>query len=220
MTKKKSKEGKLIMKYINKIPQADPELREALLAEGWKKIREPSSLFIAFLLSIPFMIINALVCWLIIFITNPSYMQIVNVFLFSVSSWSFTIRFDYIIYLYLFILLHEAIHLLFIPSFYRSEKTYFGIKPWGGFVFTTEKLSKGRFLLVTVAPFVVISVLIPFVLGLAGLLSGFMVFLIFINAISSCVDMLNAALIAIQVPNGSIIVNNGFETYYGAAKPS
>lgn len=105
-----------------------------------------------------------------------------------------------------------------IPNFYRSEKTYFGIKPWGGFVFTTEKLSKGRFLLVTVAPFVIISVLIPIIFGLADLLSGFLVFLIFLNAFSSSVDILNASLIAIQVPNGSIIVNNGFESYYGAAQ--
>jgi hypothetical protein len=30
------------------------------------------------------------------------------------------------------------------------------------------------------------------------------------------VDMLNATSIAIQVPSGSNIVNNGFETYYGA----
>jgi hypothetical protein len=201
------------LKYAKKIPPADPELRGSLLDEGWEKIKEAPNLFFAFLLSIPFMIINASISYLILFLVNPSYTQMVNDFLFS-GSWSFTIRFDYVIYVYLFIISHEIIHLLFIPNFYRSEKTYFGIKPWGGFVFTTEKLSKGRFLLVTVAPFVIISILIPIILGLADLLSGFLVFLIFLNAFSSSVDMLNAALIAIQVPNGSMIVNNGFETYY------
>ncbi len=207
------------MKYISKIPQADPELREALLAEGWKKIKEPSGLFFAFLLSIPFMMINASICYLTLFLVNPSYSpQMVYDFLFSSDSWSFTIRFDYIIYVYLFIIFHEIIHLLFIPNFYWSEKTYFGIKPWGGFVFTTEKLSKGRFLSITVAPFVVISVLMPILLGLADLLSGFLIFLIFLNALSSSVDILNASLIAIQVPNGRMIVNNGFETYHGAVR--
>ncbi len=202
------------MKYAKKIPPADPELRGSLLDEGWEKIKEAPNLFFAFLLSIPFMIINASICYLILFLVNPSYAQMVYDFLFSSDSWSFMIRFDYILYVYLFIIAHEIIHLLFIPNFYRSEKTYFGIKPWGGFVFTTEKLSKSRFLLVTVAPFVVISILIPIILGLANLLSGFLVFLIFLNAFSSSVDMLNATLIAIQVPNGSMIVNNGFETYY------
>ena len=201
------------MKYARKIPQTDPELREALLTEGWGKIREAPYLFLAFLLSIPFMITNASICYLVLFLIDPFYTNIINDFLFS-GSWSFTIRFDYIIYVYMFIVAHEFIHLLFIPNFYRSEKTFFGIKPWGGFVFTTEKLSKGRFLLVTVAPFVIISILMPFVLGLAGLLSGFLVFIVFLNAFSSSVDMLNAFTIVIQVPNGSMIVNNGFETYY------
>jgi len=205
------------MKYISKIPQADPELREALLTIGWEKIKEPSGLFSAFLLSIPFMIINASICYIVLFIVNPPYTQMVYALLFS-GSWSFTVRFDYIVYVYLFIIFHEIIHLLFIPNFYRSKKTYFGIKPWGGFVFTTKQLSKGRFLMVTVAPFVIISVLIPIILGLAGLLNGFLVFLVFLNALSSSVDILNAALITIQVPNGSFIVNNGFETYYGAPK--
>ena len=204
------------MEYARKIPQADPELREVLLAEGWKKIKEPSGLFLAFLLSIPFMIINVSICYLTLYLVNPSYTQMVYDFLFMSDSWSFTIRFDYIIYVYLFIIAHEIIHLLFIPNFYKSEKTYLGIKPWGGFVFTTEKLSKGRFLLVTVAPFVIISVLIPIILGLADLLSGFLVFLFFLNAFSTSVDMLNATSIAIQVPSGSSIVNNGFETYYRA----
>ena len=203
------------MKYAKKIPQADPELREALLAEGWKKLKEPQSLFWAILFSIPFMVINALICYFVLLLVNPTYAHMVYDFLYS-GIWHFTIRFDYIIYVYLFVVAHELIHLVFIPNFYRSDKTYIGIKPWGGFVFTTEKIGKGRFLLITVAPFVVFSILAPAILGFAGLLNGFLLFLIFLNAFSSCVDMLNAVIIAIQVPNGSTIVNNGFETYFKA----
>lgn len=204
------------MKYARKMPQPDPELREALLAEGWEKTKEPQSLFWAILFSIPFMIINALICYLILLLVNPPYAHMVYDFLYS-GTWDFTIRFDYIIYVYLFVVAHELIHLVFIPNFYRSEKTYIGIKPWGGFVFTTEKIGKGRFLLITVAPFVVFSILAPVILGFAGLLNGFLLFLIFINAFSSSVDMLNAAIIAIQVPNGSTLVGNGFETYFKAS---
>jgi hypothetical protein len=203
------------MKYTKKIPEPDPELREALLAEGWEKIREPYNLFYAFIFAIPFMIINASVCSLILLLVNPYYAHMFYDFLYSVS-WYFTIRFDYIIYVYFFVVAHELIHLIFIPNFYRSEKTYIGIKPWGGFVFSTEKISKGRFFLITVAPFVVLSIMALIILGLADLLNGFLLFLIFINALSSSVDILNAVLIAIQVPNGSTIVNNGFETYFKA----
>jgi len=201
------------MKYAKKIPEADPELRECLLAEGWKQIKDPKGLFWAILFSIPFMIINALISYLILLLVNPTYAHMVYDFLYS-GSWHFTIRFDYIIYVYIFIVAHELIHLVFIPNFYRSEKTYIGIKLWGGFVYSAEKLSKGRFLLITVAPFVAFSILAPTILGLADLLSGFLLFLIFLNAFASSVDMLNATLIAIQVPNGSTIINNGFESYY------
>lgn len=201
------------MKYARKIPDADPELREALLAAGWKKIKEPPNLILAILLSIPFMIINAVICYLILLIVDPASAYLVTDFI-AADSWSVNIRFDYIIYVYLFVIAHEFIHLLFIPNFYRSEKTFIGIKPWGGFVFTTEEIGKGRFLIITVAPFMIISILAPVALGLSGLLGGFLVFIIFLNALASSVDMLNATLIASQVPRGSTIVGNGFESFY------
>ena len=51
----------------------------------------------------------------------------------------------------------------------------------------------------------------PSNLGIATLLS---IPFMFINAMGSCVDCLNICLVAIQVPKGSYIVNNGFETYF------
>lgn len=35
------------MKFIKKIPSADQELTEKLLAEGWKKLKEPSNVGMA-----------------------------------------------------------------------------------------------------------------------------------------------------------------------------
>ncbi len=201
------------MKYAKNIPQTDLNLSASLIADGWIKIKEAPNLFIAFLLSIPFMVINALICYLIINQLDRSFAVAIQDFIFS-GSWSFTIRFDYIIYIYLTILLHELIHLLFIPNFYKSDKTYLGIKLWGGFVFTTETISKSRFILITIAPFLIISVILPVILEISGLLSGFVVFLVFLNALASSVDLLNAFIVTVQTPGGSIIVNNGFETYY------
>lgn len=134
--------------------------------------------------------------------------------MFALGVWSFTIRFDFIIYVYLLILFHEVFHLILIPNFMQSEGTCFGIKPWGGFDFTTEKLSKRRFLLISLGPFLALSVILPIILGFLGLLHGFLVFLVFLNATASSVDTLNAFLILIQVPKNTIIVNNGFESYY------
>lgn len=101
-------------------------------------------------------------------------------------------------------------HAIFISNFLKSENTYFGIRLWAGFVYTTEKLGKNRFLLISIAPFVIL----PIILGLLDLLIGVIGFLILLNAIASSVDMLNTSLILVQVSNGSMIVNNGVETYY------
>ena len=63
-------------------------------------------------------------------------------------------------------------------------------------------------------PFILLSVLLPFILNSLGWLNGYTVFLCLINAMGSCVDILNMCLVMIQVPKSSYIVNNGFETYF------
>ncbi len=201
------------MKYVNKIPPADKELQASLIKEYWRKIKEPSNLFTAIILSIPFMILAVIVSFFIIILFNPTIADTLQEFI-NTGSFSLIIRLDYILFAYLFIISHELFHAALIPGFLKSEKVFFGIRPWGGFVFTTETLGKARFLLITIAPFLILSVILPVFLGLFGLLTGVMIFLILLNAAASSVDLLSAFLITVQVPNGSKIVNNGFETYY------
>ncbi|MDZ4131680.1 MAG: DUF3267 domain-containing protein [Dethiobacteria bacterium] len=201
------------MKYAKRIPPVDEVLKKSLISAGWIQVKEASNLFSAFLFSIPFMLLNAALSIFVMFQLDQTLGRAI-LELYSFGSWSFTIRFDYIIIIYLLILLHEVIHLVLVPGFASSEKTFFGIKPWGGFVYTTEKISKKRYLLISIAPYVVISLLLPVVLSINGLLNGFIVFLVLINALASSVDMMNAFLLMIQVPGGAEIVSNGFETYY------
>jgi len=201
------------LKYVKNIPPTDKELSDSLIKAGWKRIKEPSNLPGAIILSIPFMVLGGFFSFLIIALFNPSFVyslgQVIDRGAFSID-----IRFHYILYAYIIIFLHEMVHAVFIPDFIKSEKTYFGIRPWGGFVYTTQKLSKSRFLLITVAPFIILSVFLPAVLGISGLLGGLMAFLVLLNAAASSVDLLNATLIMVQVPSDSMMVNNGFETYY------
>jgi len=197
------------MKYVKKIPSTDKDLRNSLLNEGWNEIKGPSNLLSATLMSIPFMILSGLICYFILLQFTDLFANIL-----STRSFSINIRLDYILFAFLLILSHELIHAAFIPDFLKSDDIYFGIRPWGGFVYTTQKLGKARFLLISVAPFVIISVTLPIVLGLLNLLSGVIAALILLNALASSVDMLSSLLILFQVPNGAMIVNNGFETYY------
>ncbi|QGT98604.1 hypothetical protein SYNTR_0011 [Candidatus Syntrophocurvum alkaliphilum] len=201
------------MKYAKNIPPTDKNLSKQLIKEGWTKIKEPSNFIVATLLSIPFMLLTGLISFYIISFFNPPFADAIRT-TFYTGSFSVTIKLEYILFIYLTVLLHELLHAVFIPNFMQSEKTYFGIRPWGGFVYTTEKLEKNRFLLISLAPFLILSVILPIVLGLLDLLNGLLAFLILLNAIASSVDFLNAVLIIFQVPKGATIVNNGFETYY------
>ena len=133
-------------------------------------------------------------------------------------SFTFKLNFSAILYvagIFVFMMLHEFLHAVFIPNFIKSDKTFWGINGLFGFVFTREAIKKGRFILISAAPFVLLSVILPFILRLFGLLNGYTVFLCVINALGSCVDFLNIILVAFQVPTGRTIINNGFETYYG-----
>jgi hypothetical protein len=202
------------LKFVKKIPKADIELSRELSSNGWRKIKEPKGLSQAIIFSIPFMIING-------FISAAILLQFYNPFakLITGSSLSITIQIDfgiviYLVILFIFALLHEVFHLIFVPSFVRSEKTFWGITPFGGFVTTTEELSKSRYVLISVAPFVFLTILTPVVLGLFGSLNNYLAFAIFINALGTSVDFLNVTLVIFQVPAKCRIITNGFETFY------
>lgn len=203
------------MRYIKKIPPADKELSNTLMSEGWTKLKEPSNLVKAVFLSVPFMFLNGAASLLIAFCLYPPLKKI----LISEEglSLSFTINFYSILYvigIFVFMTLHEFLHALFIPNALKSDKTYWGINGIFGFAFTTEKIKKGRFLIISIMPFLLLSFILPFVLNMMGWLNGYTIFLCLLNAMGSCVDCLAMCLVATQVPNGSYIVNNGFETYY------
>jgi len=203
------------MIYRKKVPPTDSNLSEALINTGWKKIREPKNLFVAVMLSVPFMILNSLIT---LYFVSPIRNWLVELGR-KLDSFSFVFTVDikffaYIIIVFAFLVVHELLHAIPIPDFMNSKKTFWGITPFGGFVSTTEEISKRRFVLISIIPFVVLSLIMPIILNFANGFNGFVVFLAIMNALGSSVDILNMLLIAIQVPNGSRIINNGFETYF------
>lgn len=203
------------MRYVKKIPATDKELSKNLISQGWTKLKEPSNLITATLLSVPFMLINGII--FMIFAYNL-YTPIQD-FLSSDQGFSFTLKFNiymliYLVIIFVFMMVHEFIHAIFVPNILKSDKTCWGINGFVGFVFTTEKIKKGRFLLISIMPFILLSIILPFVLYVLDLLNGYILFLSLINAMGSSVDCLNLCIVATQVPNGSYIINNGFETYF------
>jgi hypothetical protein len=125
------------------------------------------------------------------------------------SSFSFSIGLPTVIGILAVLFLHELLHLIFIPDFLRSDRTGAGITAVGGFVYTEEVLTRSRHLLITITPFAIISVLLPVILGMSGLLTPAFFFPILLNSLGSSVDILTLILVLVQVPPGSSLVSNG-----------
>ncbi len=203
------------MRYIKKIPPKDENFSNILISNGWKKIKEPPNLVMATLLSIPFMIINGIISIIIAFYLYTPLKELLN----SNPGFGITFTLDlvtllYVVIIFLFMTIHEFIHACFIPNVLKSDKTYWGINGFFGFVCTTEKIKKSRYIIISIMPLILLSIILPFILNIFGLLNWFTLFLCLINSMGSCVDCLNVCIVGIQVPNGSYIVNNGSETYF------
>lgn len=201
------------MKFARKIPQGDKKISEELLKADWKRLKEPKNLAVSILISIPIMLINALIS---VFISTRFYNPVEKII--EERSFSFTINILDIIYfiaaIFVLIIIHELLHIMFIPNFAKSDKTYLGITPYGGFAYTTEKIEKGRFIIISVMPFVMISIVVPIIFSAFNVLNGIIMFFIVLNAAASSVDILNLFLVLFQVPKEGYIVNNGFDTYF------
>ena len=62
----------LKLRYARSIPKLDLQLKERLTKEGWTKLKEPGSLPLAVLISIPFMLVNGLIFLLLIYLLKPA----------------------------------------------------------------------------------------------------------------------------------------------------
>ncbi len=202
------------MKY--EFPQVNSERHSELIASNWIQLREPKDLTSFILAAIPLMILSALPSLIILNILSP----------FSLADFGITPsqEIEIIIYLHDFVFfiglsivitfIHELIHLVFVPDFLTSDKAFLGITYFGGFIYSEEVLSKSRFTLMLLAPFVVISIILPGILGALNLLNPLVKFVILLSAMGSGGDMLGLILILIQVPAGAYLTCNGIRTYW------
>ncbi|WP_377890715.1 DUF3267 domain-containing protein [Alkalihalobacillus sp. R86527] len=199
------------MKFQSKVPKGDDHVHNELVTSGWTPLKEPRNPTQAILFSIPMMIMTALLSALVIMTVSSLSLREFGI---TASSITFTLHTGFLIGIVLLLIIHELFHLVFIPNVMKSDKTVVGVTAFGGFVVSEERISKGRYILITVAPFILLSILLPLVLSGFGLLTTTMKVLILLNAAASSVDLLSFILLVKQVPNQSTIVNNGMRTYW------
>jgi hypothetical protein len=199
------------MIFTLNIPKTRSEKDAEYLSTGWRRLKEPVTVVQAILLSIPFMAINLSVGY--VFLSGLLGYDMTTFF---PDNGRFTVAINLIDVLLIagFIVLHECFHLVLIPNFWRSKRTFVGLTFFGGFVFTEEEIEKTRFLLITLFPFMALSFFFPVFCYCVNCLSHFIVTLALINAICSCVDCLTFCLVLFQVQGTCKLVQNGTKTYY------
>ncbi|MFF2449549.1 DUF3267 domain-containing protein [Neobacillus sp. NPDC058068] len=197
------------------MPKFNEQTHIELLNSAWNPLKEPKTLPSAIILSVPFMYLNMLISIGIIYFFSD--FSINNTF-FTGDAITLTIHLDVIIGLiigvFLMLIIHEFFHLIFIPNFIKSKDTYMGLTFFGGYVHTEQSLTKARFLLISIAPFAILSILAPLILGVFGQLTGSMIFFIILNSMGASVDILGFMLVLVQVPKDAVIRNNGTRTYW------
>ncbi|MCX0402021.1 DUF3267 domain-containing protein [Clostridium perfringens] len=75
-------------------------------------------------------------------------------------------------------------------------------------------MSKFRFLIVTIMPFIILSFIVPFLMIFLGLPKSLVLTLLIVNSAGSSVDILTFFLVLIQVPKNSNIKNLGARTFF------
>ena len=86
----------------------------------------------------------------------------------SLQTITLNINLQDVAYLIGLVFIHELIHLVFIPGFLVSDKTFLGITYFGGFVYSEEEISKSRYILITLAPFILLSIILAWNSGGSG----------------------------------------------------
>lgn len=202
--------------------KTDPAKVTGLMADGWRKLNAPGSTAIAIIMSVPLMLLSFIIVAGIVMLVAPASLSQLTDFFSSLFTGSFSIEINLLdillgaLSLALLMLVHELLHLVFIQGFLRSDKTYLGIMYAGVYVVTEEVLTRQRFIIISLAPFIVLSVLLPIALGATGMLSPGLIILALLNAIGSSVDLLGLLQVIRQTPPGAGILCIGMDTYWKA----
>jgi len=178
------------MIYSKIIPRIDQHLSESLLSNGWTKIRESKNLLITILLSIPFMVLNATITLFAISPIRSWVIGLGEMMLGDGIVLNFIVPAVGIVGISVYLIIHELLHAVFTPNFPKSKKTHWGITFFGGFVSTTEEISKSRFILISIAPFIALSLAMPALFIAFNAFNGYIAFFAILNALGSSVDIL------------------------------
>jgi hypothetical protein len=177
-------------------------------ADGWRTIREPGPIALQ-VIAIPIATALALV-WAICVL---SFRQ--TTFL----SQGVTIDISTLLLLILIVPVHELLHAVVHPGWGLSTSTIIGIWLSKGLFYAhyTGEMSRNRFLLVLVMPFLVLGVLPTVLIMLMPGLRQSLLWLSLFGSVFACGDLEGVGFILFQIPSSAIVRNQGWKTYWKSA---
>jgi hypothetical protein len=179
-------------------------------AEGWRNIREPSPIalqFIAFPVAIGLLFIWV-VC-LVLFQQEAFSSQISRI----------VINIGTLVLLLLLIPAHEFLHALVHPGCGLSSNTVIGLWLSKGMFYAhyEGEMSRNRFLLVFVTPYIILGVLPTILIATFPELMQSLLWLSLFGSVLACGDLVGAGLVLFQIPRSAIVRNKGWKTYWKSA---
>lgn len=114
------------------------------------------------------------------------------------------------------VVVHELAHMLVLPRFGSTPATVVGFWPskFTPYVSFEGELARNRYMIVGLTPFVLLS-LVPLLAGaLLGWAPTWLVALSTVNAFASSGDLINAGLLAAQVPRDGVVRSKGLATWW------
>jgi hypothetical protein len=172
------------------------------IEEGWKAVKEPKSVVVTMLISLP---IGLLMSSIVIFI---AYMN-------GIES-DIKPNISLVIALLIIIPIHELIHALVFPEPINSDKVIFGLLPKVGAFYAhyEGEMKKIRFLITLLAPFIVITIIPLIFLCVTGIDMPFVIKISAVNALCASADVFGFFTILFQLPKNSVVRNKGIKTYW------
>lgn len=204
------------LKYLRKVSKTDLELSNELSFKRWVKLKEPKNFKMSLLLIIPFAFTNTMLSFIVLMSFNNPIRKVMNNFSSSYISkylnlYTFVII---IISAILVMIVHKLLHIIFIPRFRNTDNIFWKYSVFGISFVTKEKLLKKRYIVVSLMPFFIISIMLPILFGVFNLINWTIIFLAIFNALISSIDVLKLYLIIIQVPKNSYIIRLKKSIYY------
>jgi hypothetical protein len=205
--------GHKLMRFCIGVPPVNDDFQPE--HHGWTRFREPTML-VFWLCALPMAAITLVgLLVAIASVGDASAKIIINTRDVTLSQIALVASLTAIAF-FAVLVTHELVHLFMHPSQGRSRDSILGVWPRALvlFAFYDNEISRNRFLIMIGSPFVLLSVCPVLMFWLTGKVLLWLVFVVLVNGIGSCFDLLVIGMVLAQVPNDALIRNKGWATYW------